>query len=113
LDLDGLELLEDDVVLGLELSEWGTELEVLDHLGTIIDGLEGFIVLSILMFPDGLLSISGVLFSGLEWFVIFDILNGLSEIVFWSSKSLYGIITEEGVGSTLSIMVLDIVIEVN
>jgi len=57
-------------------------LEVLDHLGTIIDGLEGFIVLSILMFPDGLLSISGVLFSGFEGFVIFDILNGLSEIVF-------------------------------
>ena len=57
-------------------------MEVLDHLGTIIDGLEGFIVLSILMFPDGLLSISGVLFSGFEGFVIFDILNGLSEIVF-------------------------------
>ena len=69
---------QNSVVPGLELNEWGTQLEMLDELDAIVNSGQSVVVLTILSDPNGVLVVSGGLFSGIESFVSLDVLDGLS-----------------------------------
>lgn len=85
-------------------------MEVVDELDTIINGFKGFNVLSVFEGPDSVLSISGGLFTSINSFVIVNICEGLSKVGFGGGEGSNSLVSEEGVGSTLSIVVLDVVI---
>jgi hypothetical protein len=86
---------------------------VLDELDAIVNCGESVVVLTILSDPNGVLSLSGGLFSGIEGFVGFDILDGLSEVLFSLFESSLGIVSQFSVGSLLDDMVVDIVVQVS
>jgi hypothetical protein len=86
---------------------------VANELDTIINSFKGFLVLSIFMSPDSVLSISSSLLSECNSLILLNINCGLSKVSFRSSKTNYGIVSQQSVGSALSIVVLSISIEVS
>jgi hypothetical protein len=85
---------------------------VLNELDTIINGGEGVVVLSVLSDPNGVLGISGGLFSGIEGLVGFNILDSLSEVDFGLFEGSLGVVSQFGVSCLLDDVVVDIVIQV-
>ena len=85
---------------------------MLDELDAIVNGGQSIIVLSVLSNPGCVLAVSGGLFSSIEGFVSFDILNGLSEVGFSLGECFDGVVSQFGVSSLLGDVVVDISVQI-
>ena len=85
---------------------------MLDELDAIVNSGQSVVVLTILSDPNGVLVVSGGLFSGVESFVSFDVLDCLSQVGLSISKGFDGVISQLGVSSLLSNMVIDVGIQI-
>ena len=110
---ESIEFLVDGFESSLDLSEWGSELKVLNNLGSFVDGNEESIKFSVLSDIGGVLALSGGLFSGSSCFVVCDILGGLSDVDFSLLKSLSWVVSQLLVGSDLSSVIGDVVLKID
>jgi hypothetical protein len=85
---------------------------MLDELGGIINGFNSFSMLGILSGPGVVLVITGGLFSDSGGLVVFAIRNGLSKGVFSINTGLSGVISQLGIGSNLSSVIVHVVIKI-
>jgi hypothetical protein len=85
---------------------------VLNQLNSIINGGQSIIVFTIFSNPGIMLSISGSFFSSIKSFVSLDVLDSLSEVSFSISESCNGVISQFGVSSLFSNMVVDVGVQI-
>ena len=69
-------------------------------------------MLSVFSDPDCMLVVSGVLLSGIESLISFSVLEGLSKITFSISKSFDCVVSQFGISTHLSEVIIDVCIEV-
>lgn len=86
---------------------------MLDDFAGIINGFNSFGVLGILSDKDGVLIVSGGLFSGIGVLVVFNILDGNSQISFGLGQGFSGVVSDLGVGIDLVLLIVDSVININ
>ncbi len=85
---------------------------MLDELDTIINSGQSVIVFTILSDPGGVLIISGGLFSCIESFISFNILDSFSKVLFGLVKSSNSVVSQFSVGTLLGNMVVDVSIQI-
>lgn len=86
---------------------------MLDDLAGIINGIDGFIMLGVLSAPEGVLVVSGGLFSGIGGLVVLDVLDVGSEVGLGLSKGFSGVVSQLGVGLDLNVVIVDVVFQIN
>jgi hypothetical protein len=104
----GLDLLES----GFDLREGDTSLQVLDDLGSIIDGFNLFLVLSILDLPGGVLLLTEGLFLGEGFLVVLDVLGGHTDLLLSLGEGVDGILVLLGESGDLGLVVEDLLLHV-
>jgi hypothetical protein len=103
-----LDLLES----GFDLREGDTSLQVLNDLGSIIDGLDLFLVLGVLDFPGGVLLFAESLLLSEALLVVLNILGGDTDLLLSLGKGINGIFVLLGKSSDLSLVIEDLLLHV-
>jgi len=86
---------------------------VLDELDSVINGSQGVVVLSVLSNPGIVLVVSGGFFSGIEGFVSFSVLDGLSQVSLSISQCGDGVVSQLGVSTLLGDVVVDVGVQIS
>jgi len=89
----------------LDLRKSNTSLKVLDNLGSFINSFNLVNVLSILLFPSGVLLFTKSTFRSKAVFVLFNILGDLSNFLFSFFKSFNSILSELCGGNNLGLVI--------
>jgi len=97
---------------GLNLGEGDTSLQVLDDLGSFIDGFDLLVVLGILVDPGFVLRSSQLLFGSEGVLVVLDVLGDDSNFLLGFSKGVGGVLSQLGQGDDLSLVVSNGLFEV-
>jgi hypothetical protein len=85
---------------------------MLDELDSIVNSGQSVVVFAIFSDPGFVLAVSGGLFSGVQGFVCFDVLDGLSKIAFGISELGDGVVSQFGVSSLVGNVVIDVSVQI-